>query len=135
MFGGIILKDTNRIGEIKIWLMTDYGHVRQKVVAPMLEFLLDYIDDMELPVSTGKREIEKLEKENKALRHSKKMETEDRDYLLGELRDMREKYEPYHFTADDMWDEEDYQTDYSKEIENMYRRKIKDMEKLLGWRE
>jgi len=55
------MKDKERILQIEHdWMDADHGSQQQSLWGPDMRFLLDYIKDLELPVSTGSREIEKL---------------------------------------------------------------------------
>jgi len=64
------LKDGERILKIEHdWMDADHGCVKQSLWGPDMRFLLDYIKDLELPVSTGKREIERLKHEIKLLEY------------------------------------------------------------------
>ncbi len=94
--GGSMVTDEKRILTIeRKWLGVDHGCVYQKLWGPDMEFLINYIQDMQLPPTPNKRKIEKLEADVTRLNSSYIRERQQNDELLGELNRMKDKYEPY----------------------------------------
>jgi len=72
-----------------------------------IDWLLEYVEDMSLPVSPGTRQIASLKKEVEKWKYLHESEQANNGYAHEELRKMQEKYEPEpDWNEDDMGDPE-----------------------------
>ncbi|RLF64004.1 MAG: hypothetical protein DRN30_05895 [Thermoplasmata archaeon] len=117
------MTDEQRILEITHkWLSADHGSQPQFKWGPDMQFLIEYIEEMELPVSTGKREIERLKKEVETFRERTERANARADEIIFANMALRDKYElDMDFSLEDQgtYFEE---VDYNKVVDALIRR-------------
>jgi len=89
------LTDKQRILEITHkWLSADHGSQPQSKWGPDMQFLIEYIENMELPASPNKRKIESLKEDLKGKEYLYELSQAENRTLREDYRLMKEKYEP-----------------------------------------
>lgn len=115
------MTDKQRILEITHkWLSADHGLQPQSKWGPDMQFLIEYIEDMELPVSTNKRKIEALIEALEGERYLYKSIQAENRTLRENYRLMKEKYEPE--PEYDPYDEYQEEIDYDQLVDAFIRR-------------
>ena len=107
------MTDEERIKDIKSYVGSLLGHKLPYQLAAQYEedikWLLEYIEEMELPVSSGRREIEALKAQIRSLEYRVVSANSHTDEIILANMALREKYEPeeeeYRYTPDDTGDD------------------------------